>query len=431
MPEPTLPVNVAALAALSPAHVHPAEKQGDAPTFAATMAEVSSHLGARREAPGAGKKTPTAGASESGTTEAGSDGEGRLDQSNASAPDAPASEAAAFLPSQPHVEAIQVAAAPGELEIQTTSQMPAETVPAEPSLEIGRGRQTPGGTPPTSGPFASDPSDVATQADASRGAPSPREHGRRQVGVHPAASLWHVATGAARSRAAAASENAAAGVADGQPSALASTGRGDQEPLTAAATELSRDGLVEALRHGSARALPAASTAAPDASFGIAPAGAGVVAPGSAGSATAQFVVQTPPSAPGFAEDFAHRVAWLLHDKVHAAEIAVTPPDLGPVSVTVQMRGTEATLIFRADQAITRSAIEDALPRLRDMLDAQGLQLADARVDTRAKRDDPRDWRHRPRLPVNAAEGLRDSRDLTPVTDSAVSRPRRLIDVIA
>ena len=42
---------------------------------------------------------------------------------------------------------------------------------------------------------------------------------------------------------------------------------------------------------------------------------------------------------------------------------------------------------FNAAHAATRSAIEDALPRLREMLAAQGLQLAQADVGDRAPRD--------------------------------------------
>ena len=42
---------------------------------------------------------------------------------------------------------------------------------------------------------------------------------------------------------------------------------------------------------------------------------------------------------------------------------------------------------FTAAHATTRAAIEDALPRLREMLAAQGLQLSQADVGDQAQRD--------------------------------------------
>lgn len=92
--------------------------------------------------------------------------------------------------------------------------------------------------------------------------------------------------------------------------------------------------------------------------------------------------VKTGVGAYGFAEDFSQRVVMLANQRVQSAEIALTPSDLGPVSVSLEMRGQEASLVFGAAQTATRAAIEDALPRLREMFQAQGLHLVDAQVST-------------------------------------------------
>lgn len=90
--------------------------------------------------------------------------------------------------------------------------------------------------------------------------------------------------------------------------------------------------------------------------------------------------VGTPVGSAGFNEDFGQRVVLLAGQRVQSAEIALTPSDLGPISVSMEVRGQEASLLFGAAQSTTRAAIEDALPRLREMFQAQGLHLVDAHV---------------------------------------------------
>ncbi len=145
---------------------------------------------------------------------------------------------------------------------------------------------------------------------------------------------------------------------------------------------------------------------------------------------TVRIDVPTPIGTAAFAEDFSQRVALVARGKVASAELSLTPADLGPVSVSIEVRGSEATLVFGAAHAATRSAIEDALPRLRDMLHAQGLQLADARVDTQS---DP-GFARRDSRPAPAASGAR-ARPIdgtSSVAAPAVTRrSTRLIDVIA
>jgi flagellar hook-length control protein FliK len=103
--------------------------------------------------------------------------------------------------------------------------------------------------------------------------------------------------------------------------------------------------------------------------------------------------VSAPVGQSAFAEEFASRVVMFTSQKVHNAQIALTPSELGPISITIEVRGQEAHLSFNAAHATTRAAIEDALPRLRDMLSSNGLQLANAHVGDQAQRDPGRSRR--------------------------------------
>ena len=63
-----------------------------------------------------------------------------------------------------------------------------------------------------------------------------------------------------------------------------------------------------------------------------------------------------------------------------AAELHLSPPDLGPMSVRISMEQDQASISFSSAHAMVREAVEAALPRLRDMLGAQGITLADVNV---------------------------------------------------
>jgi flagellar hook-length control protein FliK len=60
--------------------------------------------------------------------------------------------------------------------------------------------------------------------------------------------------------------------------------------------------------------------------------------------------------------------------------LKLSPEHLGPLEINITVRDDKASVWFGAAHADTRAAIETALPRLREMFEAQGLSLADAGV---------------------------------------------------
>jgi len=83
---------------------------------------------------------------------------------------------------------------------------------------------------------------------------------------------------------------------------------------------------------------------------------------------------------PRWAEEFGARIALLVNQRESVAAISLTPADLGPVDVNVTVRDSQATIHFGAAQAETRALLEASLPKLRELLAAQGFQLMDASV---------------------------------------------------
>ena len=90
---------------------------------------------------------------------------------------------------------------------------------------------------------------------------------------------------------------------------------------------------------------------------------------------------------PRWADELGARVSLMIRSRESSASLQLTPVDLGPVEVNVTVKDSQATIHFGATQADTRALLEAALPRLREMLAAQGFQLTDASVSSGFARD--------------------------------------------
>jgi flagellar hook-length control protein FliK len=65
----------------------------------------------------------------------------------------------------------------------------------------------------------------------------------------------------------------------------------------------------------------------------------------------------------------------LAGGQLKTAEIRLTPAELGPLKIQVVIEDGTANVSFQSQHAVTRDAIEQALPRLRELLAENGLTL--------------------------------------------------------
>jgi len=96
--------------------------------------------------------------------------------------------------------------------------------------------------------------------------------------------------------------------------------------------------------------------------------------------------------------------------------------------VSIEVRGQEATLAFAASSHTTRAAIEDALPRLREMLSAQGLQLAGAHVGSEPRRDPYRPARNE-ETSATGATSREATGPISTASSAPIARRMNLIDI--
>jgi flagellar hook-length control protein FliK len=101
--------------------------------------------------------------------------------------------------------------------------------------------------------------------------------------------------------------------------------------------------------------------------------------------------IEVPLQDPAWGEALNERVTIMAGKEITRAEIRMNPAELGPIRVqlSVDERGTSVS--FTAQHAHTREAIEQALPRLRELFGEQGLSLGQTSVSDRGVQQDRHD----------------------------------------
>jgi flagellar hook-length control protein FliK len=99
--------------------------------------------------------------------------------------------------------------------------------------------------------------------------------------------------------------------------------------------------------------------------------------------------VHTAVGAQGWSDEIGSRLTMMVEQGKHTASLRLSPEHLGPLEIQISMNDDQATVYFGAAHADTRAALENALPKLREMFAAQGLMLADAGVHREPPRQQP------------------------------------------
>lgn len=122
------------------------------------------------------------------------------------------------------------------------------------------------------------------------------------------------------------------------------------------------------------------TTEQPDAKFEVPHLPASDTSPLRQADAAHARAVNVPVGNAAWADEIGNRLTMMVEQGKHTASLRLSPEHLGPLEVRITMNDDKASVWFGAAHADTRSAIENALPRLREMFASQGLSLADAGV---------------------------------------------------
>ncbi len=89
---------------------------------------------------------------------------------------------------------------------------------------------------------------------------------------------------------------------------------------------------------------------------------------------TTQLSVDVPVQDQRWQKAFSQRVVWSVGN-VQSAQLRLNPAELGRIDIQVNIEKDKANVVFTTQQGVVKEAIEQALPRLREMLAEEGVDL--------------------------------------------------------
>ncbi|WMC11373.1 flagellar hook-length control protein FliK [Oceanimonas pelagia] len=134
------------------------------------------------------------------------------------------------------------------------------------------------------------------------------------------------------------------------------------------------------------------------------------------------------------ARQMAQQVQVLVNQNMQQADIQLSPSELGGLRIHIRVEQGEASIQFLAHHPQAREMLEQAMPRLRDMLGQQGIQLGQGQVGGFTGQGGNAENREPGQrgAGTTAASGVPEEESWQPVSGfSARSEDRGLIDYFA
>ena len=98
-------------------------------------------------------------------------------------------------------------------------------------------------------------------------------------------------------------------------------------------------------------------------------------------------VLTKPLTHPDWSKDLGNQIVWMNNKELSTAEIRINPEHLGPISVRIDLTQDQASVQFTAQHTEVKEALEASIPKLREMLGTQQLNLTNITVSQGATSD--------------------------------------------
>lgn len=82
----------------------------------------------------------------------------------------------------------------------------------------------------------------------------------------------------------------------------------------------------------------------------------------------------------GWSEELGQRIRWMVGNNLQAATLKINPPQLGPINIRINMQNDQMTIMFTAQHALVREALEDSVPRLRELMNEKGFDSVNVNI---------------------------------------------------
>ncbi|MEQ1636249.1 MAG: flagellar hook-length control protein FliK [Methylococcales bacterium] len=83
---------------------------------------------------------------------------------------------------------------------------------------------------------------------------------------------------------------------------------------------------------------------------------------------------------PEWNKELGTKIVWMTNQNISSAELTLNPKHLGPISIHIDMQHDQASIAFTAQNTGVKEMLEASIPKLREMMQAQQLNLAEVNV---------------------------------------------------
>jgi len=96
--------------------------------------------------------------------------------------------------------------------------------------------------------------------------------------------------------------------------------------------------------------------------------------------ASAHFKLDVPPQSPQWSEQIAQRITIMSNEHIQSARIQLDPPELGLLEIKIRVQQDQVNVAFASNHQAVRDALETQAPRLKELMEQQGVDLGDVNV---------------------------------------------------
>ena len=129
----------------------------------------------------------------------------------------------------------------------------------------------------------------------------------------------------------------------------------------------------------------------------------------------------------GWGDAFSSRIQWLASNNVNTAEIRLDPAHLGKIEVQIDLSGPEAKVIFNAEHAQAREALDNAMPRLREMMSESGFQQLNVDISGQERKGEERHASGDAQ--TDSSEQATNAELMDETEQALVTTPRNILDI--
>ena len=147
--------------------------------------------------------------------------------------------------------------------------------------------------------------------------------------------------------------------------------------------------------------------------------------------------VETPLNSPRWPHEINDKLVWMVNRHEQRAELVLNPPQLGRIEVSLNITHEQTHAHFVATNPEARAALENALPRLREMFAEAGLSLGQAQVGAESQQqagqmfENPRNRADSGRYSFTTNAQSEDNMPRTLTNSHSIQQGRGLVDVFA